>query len=58
MKRISIVVLFLVMVGVASAEIERTLIDFGVYEQKQAQYLDKEKQNLQNLVDSYKQKGI
>ena len=37
MKRISIVVLFLVMVGVASAEIERTLIDFGVYEQKQAQ---------------------
>lgn len=58
MKRISIVVLFLVMVGVASAEIERTLIDFGVYEQKQAQYLNKEKQNLQSLVDSYKQKGI
>jgi hypothetical protein len=46
------------MVGVASAEIERTLIDFGVYEQKQAQYLNKEKQNLQSLVDSYKQKGI
>ena len=58
MKRISIVVLFLVMVGVASAEVERTLIDFGVYEQKQAQYLSREKQNLQNLVDSYKQQGI
>ncbi|MEN2998319.1 MAG: flagellar filament outer layer protein FlaA [Brevinematia bacterium] len=59
MRRVAISVLLLIVtVGVGFAEIERTLIDFGSYEQKIGQYLAREKQNLQNLVDSYKKEGL
>ncbi|MGB9621439.1 MAG: flagellar filament outer layer protein FlaA [Brevinematia bacterium] len=59
MKKIVVVVLFLVaLAGIGYSQIERTLIDFGVYEQKIGQYLSTEKQNLQNIADQYKQQGV
>ncbi|MCS7298734.1 MAG: flagellar filament outer layer protein FlaA [Spirochaetia bacterium] len=57
-KVIGLIVLFLVSAGSVFGVIERTLIDFGSYEQKIGEYLSKEKQNLQNLVDKYKQEGV
>ncbi|MCX8029404.1 MAG: flagellar filament outer layer protein FlaA [Brevinematales bacterium] len=59
MKKVVVAgVLLLIVVGMVYGEIERTLIDFGNYEEKIGQYLSKEKQNLQNLVDKYKQEGL
>lgn len=59
MRKVIVYVLFLaVLVSPIFAEIERTLIDFGNYEQKIGQYLTKEKENLQSLVDKYKQEGV
>ncbi len=59
MKRIAFIAILII--GVSSigfSEIERTLIDFSLYESKIGQYLEKENQNLQNLVDEYKKQGI
>lgn len=59
MRRVVVsIMLLVVVVGPVLAEIERVLIDFGTYEQKIKQYLTREKQNLQNLVDKYKQEGV